>query len=270
MYHILLGNSGNRFKGHKGFLLKSPRFAREISRAGNKARKAHQETLILDDHNPLAFEQMIGFLYSNHFDTLRAKDTEGRCKELLELMSLSKHFELPLLQKQVVSTFTKLRLLNRMTPSAFFDWAEDMYYEEMDRQAGPFKKYFVRIATQLLTAERDNAAEYGPDVTLAKSLEKIIYSGGAFGVEVFTALQKVCSFVTSSGLGLALTVQSAAVPKIERAVVKKEEVNHGTPMRGAAKHGTSVAAAFQEPSQADDQDMFGTYCSIHSLSDCSL
>lgn len=136
-------------------------------------------------HDAIAFEQMLQFLYKDNFLLSKNKKTpEGRLEEFKELMSLAKHYDLPGLQKQVVKLFSSSKILGKVPPGTFFDWAEDMYYEELDHDKGPFKLYFSKIAPVLMK---------GADEATMKDMVRMIKQGGGFAEQLFIAATTVSS-----------------------------------------------------------------------------
>ena len=136
-------------------------------------------------HDAIAFEQMLQFLYKDKF-LLSKNNTkpEGRLGEYKELMSLAKHYVLPNLQKQIVKLFSSSKILSKIPPGNFFDWAEDMYYEELDHGDGPFKLYFAKVAPMLVKEA---------DETTMQGLIPMIKLGGGFAEQLFIAAAAVKS-----------------------------------------------------------------------------
>jgi hypothetical protein len=165
--------------------------ALEIEKAKANRRATKQNILPLMPHDPVAFEQMLQFLYKDRFNLTAdppkpapAITAIGRMHEIHELFSLAKHYQLPNLQKQVVKLFSQARMLSKVTPATFFDWAEDMYYEELDHDVGPFKAYFSRVAPVMLRGAKED--------TLTE-LYRMTTQGGGFGCELFKAALLVCT-----------------------------------------------------------------------------
>lgn len=136
-------------------------------------------------HDVVAFEQMLQFLYKDKFLLSKNKTTPiARLEEFKELMSLAKHYVLPCLQKQVVKLFSTSKMLAKIPPGSFFDWAEDMYYEELDHEKGPFKVYLSKVAPTLMKAA---------DEATRKDLAHLINNGGGFAEQLFMAATTVGS-----------------------------------------------------------------------------
>ena len=192
VYEIRLGDTGFKYHGHESVLSKSPKFAVEITKARARPRKAHQQTLAIDPHDPGAFDQMLQYLYKDKFNMLKHTAVMARLKEFHELMSLAKHFQLPGLQKQVVANFSKSRLLSRVKAAMFFDWAEDMYYEELDHESGPFKNYFERVAPGLLQKGKEQVKAGEGDDGLMDAVLEMVKQGGGYAAELFKAAHAVC------------------------------------------------------------------------------
>ena len=134
-------------------------------------------------HDPIAFEQMIQFLYKDKFVLCKNNTTPlKRMGEFKELMSIAKHFVLPGLQKQIVKIFSSSKLMAKVPPGVFFDWAEDMYYEEIDHEKGPFKVYLAKVAPTLMK---------GADEATKKALSHMIKQGGGFAEQLFIAATTV-------------------------------------------------------------------------------
>ena len=134
----------------------------------------------------MAFEQMIQFLYRDKFVLCMTNGTPlERLEEFKELMSIAKHYVLPRLQKQIVRIFSSSKLMTKVSPGVFFDWAEDMYYEELDHQNGPFKVYLAKVAPTLMK---------GVDEATKKALTHMISQGGGFAEQLFIAATTVSSF----------------------------------------------------------------------------
>ena len=164
---------------------RSPKLAEEIEKAKANKRATKQNTLPLMTHDAIAFEQMLQFLYKDKFSLTKNKTTLiARLEEFKELMSLAKHYVLPSLQKQVVKLFSSSKILAKIPPGSFFDWAEDMYYEELDHEKGPFKVYLSKVAPMLMKAA---------DEATRKDLVRMIKSGGGFAEQLFIAATTVRS-----------------------------------------------------------------------------
>ena len=136
-------------------------------------------------HDPVAFEEMLQYLYKDQFKLTKWKSTEARLKEIHELMSLAKHYLLPDLQKQVVALFSKSKMISKMTPTRYFDWAEDMFYEDIDHENGAFKTYLARVAPSMIK-ELEEAK--------MKELFQMVKSGGGFAEELFKAVYEVWTY----------------------------------------------------------------------------
>ena len=187
IFKVELGPDGPSFHVHEFHLIKSSKLAEEVTKAKAKKRQTQQQLITLFPHDAAAFGQMVGYLYNG--DVLPNPTNNGgakigrRMKEFHELMSLAKHYDLPGLQKKVVSTVGKTRMMYNVTAGPFFDWAEDMYYEELDHVRGPFKSFFNRKAPYMLaTATADEV----------KSILSSIEQGGEYAKELFLAAHKVC------------------------------------------------------------------------------
>ena len=183
--------------------MKSPTLADKVREAKAKPRRADNQILYLDPHDPGAFEQAVQYLYTDRFKLVRQNTNLGRLRELHELMALAKILQLRPLQKQVVATFAKSNLINKISIWTFFDWAEDMYYEELDFQKGPFQKYFAHNAPDLLKnsflgRERivqgqvvDEDSNYLRDKIMDQ-----VKTGGTYAMEMFKIMHDV-GFMTS-------------------------------------------------------------------------
>lgn len=155
----------------------------EIAKAKANKRSTKQNILPLMAHDPVAFEQMLQYLYKDKFQLSMSKASAlARIKEIHELMSLAKHYLLPGLQKQIVKLFAGSKILSKITAATFFDWAEDMYYEELDHENGAFKKFLARVAPMLIK-------HASPE--LVKDLGKMVRMGGGFAEELFKASHEV-------------------------------------------------------------------------------
>ena len=134
-------------------------------------------------HDAIAFEQMLQYLYKDKFLLSKhKKSTDERLGELKELMSLAKHYVLPDLQKQVVKFFSSSKILSKISHGRFFEWAEDMYYEELDHENGPFKVYMSKVAPTIM--REANAAT-------RKELVGMVKQGGGFAEQLFIAAATV-------------------------------------------------------------------------------
>ena len=189
IFIIQLGPDGPQFHAHESILKRSPKLAEEIDKAKANKRTTKQNILSLMPHDAIAFEQMLQFLYKDKFLLSKTKSKpEGRLGEYKELMSLAKHYILPELQKQVVKLFSSSRILSKIPPDDFFDWAEDMYYEELDHENGPFKVYFSKVAPMLVKEA---------DETTMEGLAPMIKQGGGFAEQLFLATATVQSHRSS-------------------------------------------------------------------------
>ena len=109
----------------------------------------------------------------------------ARLGEFKELMSLAKHYILPDLQKQVIKLYSSSKILSKVPALTFFDWAEDMYHEELDHENGPFKVYLSKVAPMLLKSA---------DPASMKELVRMVHQGGGFAGQLFIAATTVRSF----------------------------------------------------------------------------
>ena len=183
MFTCQLGKDGPELKAHEFTLKRSPVFVQEIRKARANKRVAKHDTLFLMAHDRTAFEQMLSYLYTDKFRMSKNKSsTTARLDELKELMSLAKHYKLPDLQKQVVKLFQVSKLVTQIPRAKFFDWAEDMYYEELDHNNGPFKVYFSKVAPTLLN---------GMDEACKGSLASMVNQGGGYAEQLFIAATTV-------------------------------------------------------------------------------
>ena len=179
IFIIQLGTDGAHFHAHESVIKRSPKLAEEIDKAKASKRATKQNTLLLMPHDAIAFEQMLQFLYKDKFLLSKNKNTPvERLGEFKELMSLAKHYILPGLQKSVVKLFSSSTLLAKVPSGTFFDWAEDMYYEELDHEHGPFKVYLSKVSPMLIK---------GADEATRKALARMIKQGGGFAEQLFVA-----------------------------------------------------------------------------------
>ena len=199
IFEVHLGASDFKFHVHENFLKKSPTLVEKVKEAKQKPRRADNQILYLDEHDPGAFEQAVQYLYMDKFKLIKQNTNLGRLRELHELMALAKILQLRPLQKQVVATFAKSNLINKISIWTFFDWAEDMYYEEIDFQKGPFQKYFAHNAPDLLKnsflgRERVVQAQVidEPPHELRDKIMLQVKSGGAYAMEMFSIMHDVC------------------------------------------------------------------------------
>lgn len=183
MFTCQLGKDGPELKAHEFTLKRSPVLVEAIRKARANKRVAKHETLSLMAHDKTAFEQMLSYLYTDKFQLSKNKSaTTARLDELKELMSLAKHYKLPDLQKQVVQVFRTSKLVTQIPRAKFFDWAEDMYYEELDHNNGPFKVHFSKVAPDLLK---------GMDEACKRSLAAMVNQGGGYAEQLFIAATTV-------------------------------------------------------------------------------
>ena len=184
MFTCQLGKDGPELKAHEFALKRSPVFVQAIQKARTNKRVAKHEFLCLMAHDKTAFEQMLSYLYRDKFQMSKNKSTSifTRLDELKELMSLAKYYKLPDLQKQVVQVFKASKLVTQIPRAKFFDWAEDMYYEELDHKNGPFKIYMSIAAPDLLK---------GMDDECKRSLASMVNQGGGFAEQLFIAATTV-------------------------------------------------------------------------------
>lgn len=164
----------------------------EIAKARRNKRSTRQNVLYLLPHDSVAFEQMVEYLYKDKFTLSKNKDTAvQRLAEIQELFSLAKHYVLPDLQRQVVRLFSASKFLQKVHASTFFDWAEDMYYDELDHRNGAFKVYLMRVGPALMRG-------LGEDVI--KDIGRMVKNGGAFAEDLFMAAYQV-RFPVDDSLG---------------------------------------------------------------------
>lgn len=183
IFIIQLGPDGPQFHAHESVLKRSPKLAEEIDKAKANKRATKQNTLPLIAHDAIAFEQMLQFLYKDKFLMSKTKHTPlARLGEFKELMSLAKHYVLPGLQKQIVKLFSSSKIQAKVPPSAFFDWAEDMWHEELDHDNGPFKVYLTKVAPMLVK---------GADEATKKEILRMVNQGGGFAEQLFIAVSTV-------------------------------------------------------------------------------
>lgn len=180
------------YRTHESPLMRSPKLAAEIQKARANRSDSKKTHLSLMAHDRNAFNQMLHYLYYDSFTLTKDPTSVEYLDEIKELMSLAKHYVLPGLQKQVVKLFTSSKLMEVMTLSEFFDWAEDMYFEEIDHENGPFKVYFSKVAPALMKKV---------DEGTKKELSRMIKHGGGFANELFLAVFTVSALcLTISGL----------------------------------------------------------------------
>ena len=86
----------------------------------------------------------------------------------------------------MVKAFSQSRMVGKVPVNRFFDWSEDMYYEELDKEKGPFRAFFARVAPGLVKKMK------GGDMG---EIAKIVGQGGGFAGEIFKAMYAVCSFL---------------------------------------------------------------------------
>ncbi|KAK4694868.1 hypothetical protein P7C71_g2776, partial [Lecanoromycetidae sp. Uapishka_2] len=202
IFIVKLGDGADdaQFHVHETVLVKSPRFVREIEKAKLNKRTTKHNILQLDAYDTIAFEQMVAYLYTNDFKLKSSRTAILRVQEIHELFSLAGHFQLPELQRKAVKTFSGNKMLAKVTSATFFDWAEDMYYEELDKEKGPFVTYFRRVTPMLLQKL---------DKPTTDEILKVVRSGGGFCTELF----KSC-----------IEMQKLQIkPGMVGSVVKKEE-----------------------------------------------
>ncbi|CAD6590624.1 MAG: hypothetical protein ASARMPRED_004941 [Alectoria sarmentosa] len=217
IFIIQLGPDGPQFHAHESVLKRSPRLAEEIDRAKANKRATKQNTLALMTHDAIAFEQMLQFLYKDKFLMSKNKNTAfARLGELKELMSLAKHYVLPSLQKQVVKLFSSSKILGEVAPGVFFDWAEDMYHEELDHDNGPFKVYFSKVAPMLMK---------GANEATMKDLVRMIKQGGGFAEQLFIA----------AATALDMQIDLTAVKKEEAREKSSPTRSHTAKSKGKGK-----------------------------------
>ena len=138
---------------------------------------------------------MLQYLYKDTF-ILKSRTSgplEARLNEIHELFSLAKHYVLPGLQKQVVKAFSQSRMVGKMPVNRFFDWSEDMYYEELDKEGGPFRAFFARVAPGMVKKAKEGQVG---------EIAKIVGQGGGFAGEIFKAMYAVCSLLFFRVFGL--------------------------------------------------------------------
>lgn len=199
IFEVHLGASDFKFHVHENFLKKSPTLVEKVKEAKQKPRRADNQILYLDEHDPGAFEQAVQYLYMDKFKLIKQNTNLGRLRELHELMALAKILQLRPLQKQIVATFAKSNLINKISIWTFFDWAEDMYYEEIDFQKGPFQKYFAHNAPDLLKNSflgRERIVQGQvvdePPHELRDKIMLQVKTGGAYAMEIFSIMHDVC------------------------------------------------------------------------------
>ncbi len=183
---IQLGDNGHHFHAHESVLRRSPKLSEDIAAAQSKKRVSLHNLLPLMPHNPVAFEQMLEYLYNDRVQLTKSQPSaSARMDEIRELFSLAKYYLLPELQKHVVKLFSDSNILNKVTSAKFFDWAEDMYSEELDIENGPFKSYFALVAPTLLCKVTPG---------LMEEVCRMVKVGGTFAVELFKACHRVRFF----------------------------------------------------------------------------
>ena len=85
-----------------------------------------------------------------------------------------------------MKAFSQSRMVGKIPVNRFFDWSEDMYYEELDKEKGPFRAFFARVAPGLVKKAKEG--EVG-------EIAKIVGQGGGFAGEIFRAVHAVCSLL---------------------------------------------------------------------------
>ena len=183
IFVIYLGQSDVQYHAHESVLLRSTKMVDEVQKAKNKGRRTQQHILKLGPHDPQAFSQMLQYLYKDDFVPIKEnRSRQARMKELLELMSLAKFYNLLGLQKLVMSHVRRSKVSSRATFSEFFEWAEDMYCEELDHTDGQFKTYFRETAPELIQKAEPKERE---------RLSELIRPPAAFGKELFKVTLEV-------------------------------------------------------------------------------
>ncbi|KAL6722008.1 hypothetical protein ACLMJK_001113 [Lecanora helva] len=179
IYILKLGPEGRQFHAHEYALKRSSKLRDMIKEAKLQKRVSKQSTLTLLPHNDVSFEQLLSYLYKDKFELSKAKATAvARISEIKELFALANFYQLNGLQKQIVQMFSKSKTLGKLSPATFFDWAEDMYHEELDHTNGPFKNYFARVAPTLMRNLNPVALS---------DICRMVNLGGLFAVELFKA-----------------------------------------------------------------------------------
>ncbi|CAF9938665.1 MAG: hypothetical protein ALECFALPRED_007814 [Alectoria fallacina] len=235
IFIIQLGSDGPQFHAHESVLKRSPRLAEEIDRAKANKRATKQNTLALMTHDAIAFEQMLQFLYKDKFLMSENKNTAlARLGELKELMSLAKHYVLPSLQKQVVKLFSSSKILGEVAPGVFFDWAEDMYHEELDHDNGPFKVYFSKVAPMLMK---------GANEATWKDLARMVKQGGGFAQQLFVA----------AATALDMQIDLTAVKKEEAREKSSPTRSHTAKGKGKGKEPVRKIAGEEASDPPEDE-----------------
>ena len=114
--------------------------------------------------------------------------------EFAKLMSLANIYAMPGLQKEILRVVTREKIVNKAGAAAFFQWGEDMWYEDLDEEKGPFVTYFRRYAPGIfqIATEQD-----------VKQMLRSVEVGGTYIKECFIALHKVRFCDTGSGNRIA-------------------------------------------------------------------
>lgn len=106
IFIIQLGPNGHQFHAHESVLNRSPKFRDEVHKAKSSKRATKQNLIQLMAHDPVAFEQMLQYLYKDTFQLSKTKPSAfDRMAEIRELMSLAK----VRISKAITSTYALQR-----------------------------------------------------------------------------------------------------------------------------------------------------------------
>lgn len=86
----------------------------------------------------------------------------------------------------MVKAISQSRIGGKIRVDRFFDWCEDMFHEELDKEKGPFRGYFVRVAPGMAKKAKEGDLD---------AIADIVCQGGGFAAEIFKALYTVCSLL---------------------------------------------------------------------------
>ena len=184
MYILALGERGRQFHVHENKLAQSPKFVEFITKARLNRRATRQNFIVLPPHDPIAFDQLVTFLYSNVATLSPTANTPyQKFAEIHDLFAVAGAYGLKALQAKVVLLMRDSKMLTKISTSTYFDWLQDMYEDAIDHENGPLHEYFLRVGPAILRGlPRKTMLEVGE---MAKN-------GGAFARDLFLVGALVC------------------------------------------------------------------------------
>lgn len=212
IFDIYVGTERKHFSAHEVFLARSPKL--KLSCANQKTKKGQSKvatTLIFPFEHPNSFGHLLEYLYLNII-AVPASEPLNEARQLAELFSVAKRFQLPQMQEDIISRLDNSEMSSRISVMEFFGLAEDLFSEGM---VNGLQTYFAKAAQPLIkTLDEEHLLE----------LERMVAEGGDFAQALFSAYRETFRLITeevkeefssSSGTDVETIVKTEMQPEIK-------------------------------------------------------